>query len=982
MKKGSIEPFFETYWRACLQNNSNLGETDKFFHITDAAEPELTREKLQYIASQRLSRDTKEEPKLIPAFKAPNGNKINVIFIGDVTDEKTIERFHLWAAYLMKQKMPGTGTDWATISKVSMYGILIRPDSATIDDNVMTPRVKGFLNELATLEQMDINHRPFEHILFLQSSENTVKRAAAEKSLCLAAYHIARTDGQCFDQNSSYCFHDANATGVFYEADVQNELDTYNLSQVMLSNFIANEGPDFFNTAEAERFVGDNSDFVDSLTPKKLSKSLTSGCKSPDTVRIKRPVHPLNILKIGKVWREYYGNYIVNMKRDLVNKMRRNLIMFEDDYKKQLAQQQVDFIGERTDTLQELVFQMFCDTGSRDRFRHISLPQSLKVLELFEARIGDGFKDDSGKAKAFIIPDDLLKAARKANENKWTSDHVLDVLTSKLQRLPLYNLARLLRVILLGVMVGGTLAAMVNPLYWILTPLILAIDLLIFNSKVKRIEALKDQYTGMKLVEMRDLMGKQVDLMIEKTKDEMGQYIQWLRENKLQRLQSSLSVMRPPSFQFTESEVFQPLVNRQSASVDDTKLLIPAKGSEVNKLADTLTESGSFGKNPLTKNVPTAQITAENGNTYRIFDLIKGHDATVQYLVQNLMREHRNVIDGTEQKVDFTKHQTGSRSMLLLLDISSSMCGKPIEDLKNYVNALSSKGSIEWIAFSHQVCLTSREADIEKAEAKGGTNYIPAIKLAVDWLGKGSQYDDIIIISDGSPFETPEDIIAEAKNLNQPLNTISIGGNAETVLVDIAMQTGGEEVTIDNFDDLPEKWENEILPRIAAVEDGLYSFGDLLKRCQIIPAARALHSFTLQQLKSGNLKLPQLIVQYGCPEGLTEWYELSGQRNTIKQGVSGHKEKISCSTASSKFDDELKQKLNSIKSTSLDLSSDEPGMIASLLTTQPLDKIGDLQWAQTLNSDDKSINDENRLNEVLTDSTSIINVYKSEIGTK
>ena len=984
MEKGSIEPFFETYWRAFLQNDPTTTENDKFFHITVASEPSMTKETLQDIASQRLSRDVEGNTRLIPAFKNPNGNRINVIFVGDITNEKTIERFHTWAAHLMKQKMRPNGA-WFSINFVTLYGILIRPDSSTVDDKVVTPEIKGFLNELQTMEQMDINHRPFEHVLFLQASENEVKRTAAEEAMCIAAYHIARTDGKCFQQSSNYRFHDANATGVFFEADVQKELDASSLGQIILNDFVANQGRDFLDIDEAKIFVDDNGDFLSRVTPQGIKTYLTNGIKCPENADIKRPIHPLNILKIGKVWREYYGKYIKNLKRELVNNIRRNLIVFESSCTTKLSQNQIEFIKENTNTLQELVFQMFCETGDRNRFRHVSLPQSLKVLEIFKERIENKFCDEAKGVKAFVIPKHLLDAANKAKENNWTSDHILDVLTEKLQTLSVYNLARLLRVLLCGGLLGEIIGSFACFLGWFVIPIILIIDIIVFNAKVSRIEALKEQYIGMKLTEMRDQIDKTVDKLLEKTKNEITQYISWLRENKLEWLQKSLSVIAAPSFQFKVSDVFQPLVSISSTKADEPKLLIPAKGIRGDSLAELVGQSGSFGRHPLTRDVPTAEIQGPDGTFCRIYNLINSRKNVVQYLVQELMREHQRVADGTEEQIEFQTHETQIRNMLLILDVSGSMSGTPIEELKGYVNELTSKHQVEWIAFSNDVCFTSEDTEVDELEACGGTCYIPAIEKAIEWIKSGKQYDDIILISDGYPFESDDEIIKTAKSLNQPLNTISIGDSAETVLVKIALQTGGEEVTIESFKDLPEKWEDEILPRVCAVDDGDYSFGNLLKRCQTIPAAVALRKFALKKLESSNLTLPKIIGQYGVREGLEEWLSVTSQCNTLKQGALTHSRSFLFATASINETDNMESKLASVNITNITYSDNEPDMIASLMTEQPLDRIGDLQWAPTLGNtdDDQSVNNKEMLSSLTTEQhIEAINIHNNPLKLK
>ena len=230
------------------------------------------------------------------------------------------------------------------------------------------------------------------------------------------------------------------------------------------------------------------------------------------------------------------------------------------------------------------------------------------------------------------------------------------------------------------------------------------------------------------------------------------------------------------------------------------------------------------------------------------------------------------------------------------------------------------------------------------------------------------------------PFESIDDIIKAAQALNQPLNTISIGQAAENVLVDIAIQTGGEEVTIDTFNDLSEKWENDILPRMAAIDSGEYSFGNLLKKGLIVHAAKALHDFAIKQLAISNISLPELIYKYGNDKGLKEWLERSQQRNTLDQGATLHSENCNCSTAPNNDKDHLEQKLHSIGISQLTLSEEEPDMIASLLTEQPLDKIGDLQWAQALDAKDQSLNSPSIINQTLQQlQLKPINVYNNTI---
>ena len=97
-----------------------------------------------------------------------------------------------------------------------------------------------------------------------------------------------------------------------------------------------------------------------------------------------------------------------------------------------------------------------------------------------------------------------------------------------------------------------------------------------------------------------------------------------------------------------------------------------------------------------------------------------------------------------------------------------------IQDLKNVVLELQQRSEVEWIAFDHDLVSTSFEGGkIEDLKGEGGTSYVPAIKKAVEYL-QNNYADKIILISDGEPSEGLDAILQAAKELNQPLNTITI----------------------------------------------------------------------------------------------------------------------------------------------------------------------------------------------------------------
>lgn len=976
LEKDSCESFFNAYWNAYIQNSQGEDIPLKHFYITDGNSDNLTREELNEIAFKKLTISTDNAEKLIPAFTSNKGNRINVIFIGDITQEKTIERFHTWAAYLQQQRMLDVNRPWFSISSVSMYGILLRPDTIAVDDDLLTGRVKGFLNELNTLEKMDENYRPFKKIFFIQSHVKKEERVIAEFSANLAAYHIARTDGQ-FLKDYDKQYYDTGATAVFFESAVQREVDAFNLSAIMLHDMALSEDSAFVDIDEAKKFVEDNQSYVETLRPSDMMSFFVAG--SPDFPVINAPKLPGGFFSVmkGEIWKNYFNE----MKSNLVNNVSQVLSNYDKVFCERLYDRQKEFITERSDALQDLVFQMFCDTVSQNRFKHIGLTQCLKVLEMFKSKIVETFKSKGESIQAFVMPGFPLGLIKDANAKGLTSEKVLNTLNVQLQHQFVYSKSRLLLLALAGTIVGGLLAFL-SPIALLTIPLPLLIDLMIYNTRVKRIESLKNQYIGLRLQKLLEHLNDQILRCVDKTQQEMRQYLKWLRDNKIVWLQNNLSVMAVPDPHFKSNKVFQPLLTNPTVL---TTSLIASKQLILSK-ETLLFESGSFGNRPITKNVPTAQVmSVENGAFISLVDLIEKNKRTVQSLIQKLMRRDEDVIGGKEQAIGFQKHEGSitNRRLLLLLDVSGSMFGE-MNSLKEYVKNLEEIGEIDWIAFDDKVVTTSYDTEVEELSSGGGTCYIPAIDKAVEWV-KSDDYDDVVLLSDGMPFETVEKIVSAANKLNQPLNTIAIGGNAaENVLVEIALNTGGEEVSVDSYDDLKSKevWNNEILPRLAILNDGNYTFGELLKHTQIAACARALRKYALKCLETSSVTTPELFIKYLNESGFEEWLSVASQCNTLAPSIEPVPERYCFATSKKPKVEEMEKALRErCKAVAMDFDSskDEPEMIVSLLSVRPLVHIGDLQWAASMKHGDKSINDIDLIKGFMREGDACYNVYDEEI---
>ncbi len=966
LERDSCESFFESYWNA-VESNSSANEVPlKFFHITDGKAANLTKEELNEIAFKRLSMDSADAKKLIPAFTKNQGNKLNVFFFGDVTQEKTIERLHTWATYLMQKRIEKPENPWYSINNVKMYAVLLRPANITVDEKQLSSRVRGFLNELNSLESMDMNHRPFDKVLFLQAPLDKAGRAAAEQSACLATYHIARTEGRCFSENEGIQYCDTSASAVFFEATVQKEIDAYNLGCIMLKDMCDNQGKEFLNVNEARAFVDSEQAFVDSFKPANTKLFYISEAPHIPNLEITKFSCNLSLLNIVSIWKYYNTKHI----EKVINHVTEELNVFEKDFIRSMNIQQHKFIFGNARRLLDLVFQMFCEKNA-ERFKHIGIQQAFSVLEHFKTKIGDAFKSVDKVPHAFILPAYLDKLLSQSKRVDLSANTLKEELIREMDKLPKFQKDTLVSSLLTGLVFSAALF-FVNPWFLLIFPMALLIGAIVFIIKVNKLEALKDLFVGAKLRDIRARLDEHAEKLQGKTVAETKQYMQWIKEKKLSKLQDEMHTIAPPEFHFQTSPVFQPLIW--------TKL------SEDN--SSQLSMSGSFGTAPLIKNIPPIRLYSNTENTtVGLYDLVKSHKDTVQELVQALMYSDENITDTAEEQVAFQRHETAAmgNDMLLLLDVSGSMYGD-MDALKKYVHDLESVGNIEWIAFDDKVVATSQDTEIDNLSAGGGTCFVPAIERAVKWLETNS-YDTIILLSDGGPSESVNDIVSTADGLNMPLNTIAVGASAnENTLTEIAIRTGGKEVTVESFEQIttPDVWKNEIMPNVEVLEKGNYTFGELMKHTHIEACASALRKFALQRINDYSLSIPILFNGYINETGFEEWLTLAEQRNTLSPSAA-QMPSIDCfATAEDKKNDKMESEIKRLcekNNTAMQLnpSKSEPDMVVSLVSLRPLQNMGELQWASSMNHGDATLNDPKMLNELMGNQSGIVNIYDEPI---
>lgn len=157
-------------------------------------------------------------------------------------------------------------------------------------------------------------------------------------------------------------------------------------------------------------------------------------------------------------------------------------------------------------------------------------------------------------------------------------------------------------------------------------------------------------------------------------------------------------------------------------------------------------------------------------------------------------------------------------SLVMVLDISGSMVGKPLNDAKiaatRLVDRLSNEDQIALLAFSgpldpdpaildpdHELGFGSDRAQIydtiDALEARGETHLFEAVSKAVRLSAQGPEgHRSILLLSDGrnDPLEAgdAQDSIDLAKENQVPVFVIGLGSDTdEEYLMDLATQTGG-----------------------------------------------------------------------------------------------------------------------------------------------------------------------------------------------
>ena len=139
----------------------------------------------------------------------------------------------------------------------------------------------------------------------------------------------------------------------------------------------------------------------------------------------------------------------------------------------------------------------------------------------------------------------------------------------------------------------------------------------------------------------------------------------------------------------------------------------------------------------------------------------------------------------TLRKLNSSK-SSHSQKTTLLADISGSMNGSPLSELKRALHKVWSP-AISGIAFGSDLYSFTGE-DIDLLHTSGSTNMIGALREG--WSIESSH---IILMTDGYPDGGGEGVLQEVRRHPEPpIDTVGIGsGYAEDLLRQIASLTGG-----------------------------------------------------------------------------------------------------------------------------------------------------------------------------------------------
>ena len=134
------------------------------------------------------------------------------------------------------------------------------------------------------------------------------------------------------------------------------------------------------------------------------------------------------------------------------------------------------------------------------------------------------------------------------------------------------------------------------------------------------------------------------------------------------------------------------------------------------------------------------------------------------------------------------------------------------------------------------------------------------------------------------------------------------------------------------------------------------------------------------------MRIPVIFSGYIHEPGFDEWLDMASQRNTLFPAAAQMRAIDNFSSEDEGLPDmeTMKTRMSEMcehHSTAMDfhLSNGEPDMVVSLVSLRPLQNMGELQWASSMNHGDTTLNDPKMVKELMGNQGGLVNIYDEAI---
>lgn len=1006
--QNAIKAFYDSYWGAFLDNQKDReypqGKREPWFYVSTPDDLGLkigTNESAQDIGNKIFQTVRKADNLIDPErgmikydFQDQREfNRIFVMLMGDIKAVST-RRFFLPLATSLKVDTQ-QAQHWNTTPNVYFYGMLFHRKEAGGGTD-LTDQEKAFLNQLHNIQN---TWHTFEHVMFFEKPE--AQREEAINNMALASLHLTWEDAHGNTVLARYSnrtpkpvYLNVGASGIFFEREVQNDREAFLTGHTILDTFVNSMAPEFYNEDAAAARANAIPVFKNGeLDEDKLYKRLSAKMPELDTAHfdVKMPVRPGSI-NIRRVWPRYFDSedgYIANVKAQLVNNVRLELAIYEHEYLKRLANNQLAWVVEQAKAIEDGIFGVFDDEHPDT---YCSMSQAVAVAEKAEALAAKKTKsaeniqllgDDGLPFSPVAIPERYQKAFDTAvSDKEQTERDILNELDKMLRRHPVFMFSMFSRALLLGF---GLLAFIL-----LLNPIIAVIFFLIpigcyfwsYRRYMNLLKSYQDRFVAVSLFNLNKRLLNEYKRVIHKSQNDVREYCEWNKSKRLTMLRNSLGVLLPKDFHFTPSADFQPLLT-DNLEIERKGHVIRVGNNCGNSVRKPSMESGCFDDIPLLSTIPNFDIRLEWSRETKSVTALTNSDK--QRLIYNLMKQTAEVPQQLEENLDPAKMVISTAgSVTLMLDVSGSMGGAPLTQLKEAVSELKDKfgDGVRWVAFASCAKMdTEVNHDIDEAYSVcgGGTAYMPALDLLVEARDKGlMELNKLVIISDGCPIDM-EQAKQRVLELGCTTDVIYIGQGNQNFLKELAESTGGALQQVQDIQDarIETMVEEGLATSFKLGDAGRFPFGEMLRKSAVRECMIALLVYTKEIMVISTTSIEQMVAEKGNDAGLANWLRNKAQICSMNPGAIPQ-QVDTLIKSSGIFQEKMFQKLQMVEN-GLDMrfveqyqlvtprnnvgdalyKPDSPDLLLTQLHVQPLNGISDLAW--TIDAEhDTQINNEER----------------------